>query len=98
MRLDSNFIKKILLTMVRYDDYLINSHTLMTMLDIKGKDMERKFMGHILVLGDEGLIESIYSKFPFGFVNSIDGNYSIVDTDYRLTSKGYKMAEVLQNN
>ena len=54
MRLDSNFIKKILLTMVRYDDYLINSHTLMTMLDIKGKDMERKFMGHILVLGDEG--------------------------------------------
>lgn len=98
MRLDSNFIKEILLTMVKYDDYLINSHTLMSILDIKGKEAERKFMGHILVLGDEGLIESIYSKFPFGFVNSVEGSYSIVDTGYRLTSKGYKMAEVLQNN
>ncbi len=98
MRLDSNFIKEIILAMVKDDDYLINSHVLMAKLNIKGKDMERKFMGHILVLGDEGLIESIYSKFPFGFVNSVDGNYSIVDTGYRLTSKGYKMAEVLQNN
>lgn len=97
MRLDSTFVKKILVTMVKYDDYLINSHTLMSLLDVQGKELERKFMGHILVMGDEGLIESIYSKFPFGFVNSVDGNYSIIDTGYRLTSKGYKVAEVLQN-
>ena len=98
MRLDSAFVKEILVTMVKYDDYLINSHTLMQLLNIKGKEMERKFMGHILILGDEGLIESIYSKFPFGFVNSVDGNYSIVDTGYRLTSKGFKMVEVHKLN
>jgi len=97
MRLDSSFIKKILVTMVKYEDYLINSHTLMSLLDVHDRELERKFMGHILVMGDEGLIESIYSKFPFGFVNSVDGNYSIVDTGYRLTSKGYKIAEALQN-
>ena len=98
MRLDSAFVKEILITMVKYDDYLINSHTLMSLLNVKGKEMERKFMGHILILGDEGLIESIYSKFPFGFVNSVDGNYSIVDTGYRLTSKGFKMVEVLMSS
>lgn len=96
MKLDSDFIKQILLTMEQETDYVTNSHTLMQKLKIKGKALERKFMGHILVLGDEGLIDSLSAKYPFGFVYCVDGQYSILDVGYRLTSKGYKMLDMLK--
>lgn len=97
MKLDSNFIAQILLTMENEKDYVINSHSLMQKLKIKGKDAERKFMGHILVLGDEGLIDSFSAKYPFGFVYCVGGEYSIMDVGYRLTAKGYEMLDVLSN-
>jgi hypothetical protein len=73
------------------EDYIINSHELMEKLDIKTRKAERKFMGHILILGDEKLIEAVGAKHPFGFVYAVEGAYSIVDTGYRLTSKGHEI-------
>lgn len=97
MRIDRNFVREICLVMQDEDDYVISSHTLMHKLGIKGRELERKFMGHILILGDKGLIESFYSKYPFGFVNCVGGEYSIVDVDYRLTAQGYEMIDLFKN-
>jgi hypothetical protein len=91
MKIDSEFIKQILITMEDNEDYIINSHELMEKLKIKSRKAERKFMGHILILGDEKLIEAINAKYPFGFVYAVEGAYSIADTGYRLTSKGHEI-------
>ncbi len=91
MKIDSKFVKQIVTTMIEETDYVISSHSLMKKLHIKGRDLERKFMGHILLLADEGLIESFSPKYPFGFVHCVGGEYSILDVNYRLTAKGYKL-------
>ena len=70
----------------------------MKKLGIKGRVLERKFMGHILILGDKGLIESFYTKYPFGFVNCVGGEYSIVDVDYRMTAQGYEMIDIFKHD
>lgn len=91
MKIDSKFVKQIINIMIDETDYVISSHALMKKLQIKGRALERKFMGHILLLADEGLIESFSPKYPFGFVHCVGGEYSILDVGYRLTSKGYKV-------
>ncbi len=98
MRIDRNFVREIFLAMQDYEDYVISSHTLMKKLGIKGRVLERKFMGHILILGDKGLIESFYTKYPFGFVNCVGGEYSIVDVDYRMTAQGYEMIDIFKHD
>lgn len=97
MRIDRNFVRDIFLAMQEEDDYVISSHALMNKLNIKGRELERKFMGHILILGDKGLVESFYSKYPFGFVNCVGGEYSIIDVDYRMTAQGYEMIDLFKN-
>ena len=91
MKIDSTFVKQIISAMIDEKDYVISSHALMKKLNVKGRDLERKFMGHILLLGDEGLVESFSPKYPFGFVHCVGGEYSILDVGYRLTAKGYKV-------
>lgn len=91
MKIDSDFVKQIVRIMIDETDYVTSSHALMKKLRIKGREAERKFMGHILLLADEGLIESLSPKYPFGFVNCVGGEYSILDVGYRLTAKGYKL-------
>lgn len=98
MRIDRNFVREIFLAMQDHEDYVISSHTLMKKLGIKGRALERKFMGHILILGDKGLIESFYTKYPFGFVNCVGGEYSIVDVDYRMTAQGYEMIDIFKHD
>ena len=98
MRIDRNFVREIFLAMQEHEDYVISSHTLMKKLGISGRDLERKFMGHILILGDKGLIESFYTKYPFGFVNCVGGEYSIIDVDYRLTAQGYEMIDIFKHD
>ncbi|MBQ8669139.1 DUF2513 domain-containing protein [bacterium] len=98
MRIDRNFVREIFLAMQDHEDYVISSHTLMKKLGIKGRVLERKFMGHILILGDKGLIESFYTKYPFGFVNCVGGEYSIVDVDYRMTAQGYEMIDIFKHD
>ena len=54
-------------------------------------------MGHILILADKDLIESFSSKYPFGFVYCVGGEYSIIDVGYRLTARGYELIDILKN-
>ena len=97
MRIDRNFVREIFLAMQDHEDYVISSHTLMQKLGVKGRALERKFMGHILILGDKGLIESFYTKYPFGFVQCVGGESSIVDADYRMTAQGYEMIDIFKH-
>lgn len=97
MKLDSDFIKEILTIIENEEDYVISSHTLMRELGIKTRAQERKFMGHILLLADNRLLESFPSKYPFGFVYCVGGEYSIVDVSYRLTARGYELIDILNN-
>ena len=98
MRIDRNFVREIFLAIQEHDDYVISSHTLMKKLGVSGREQERKFMGHILILGDKGLLESFYTKYPFGFVNCVGGEYSIIDVDYRLTAQGYEMIDIFKHD
>lgn len=98
MKIDTEFIKQILLTIENETDYVMSSHTLMRVLKIKTKEQERKFMGHILILADNKLLESFPSKYPFGFVYCVGGEYSIIDVGYRLTARGYELIDVIKND
>ena len=98
MRIDRNFVREIFLAIQEHDDYVISSHTLMKKLGVSGREQERKFMGHILILGDKGLIESFYTKYPYGFVNCVGGEYSIIDVDYRMTAQGYEMIDIFKHD
>lgn len=98
MKYDSEYTKKLLLLIENEPDYIISSHKLISKLRIKTKEQERKFMGHILLLADNKLLESLPSKYPFGFVYCVGGEYSILDVGYRLTARGYEMVDIYKNS
>lgn len=99
MKLDTAFARQILLTMENYPDYLISSLKLKDKLNITTKELERKFMGHILLLADANLIDYFpENKWPFGFVYGVDGEYSIIEVGYRLTARAYDMLDVCRND
>lgn len=98
MKLDYDFIKQILLTMEEYDKHEIENLELMKYLNIADEDVD-KFIGHILILGDNGLIETHHLKYPYGFVRiSSEDEYQIVSDKYRITAQGYEFLDVLKND
>jgi len=98
MKLDYDFIKKILLTMEEYEEHSIRAHILMKKLNINSKTGKDKFIGHILILGDNGAIDCDYAEHKYGLVYFINGNYDILNVNYRLTAKGYEFLEILKND
>ena len=98
MKLDSDFMRQILLLIENNEDYLMSSLALKKALSVKGRAAERKFMGHIMLLADNNVIESVNSKYPFGFVFGVDGEYSIIEASYRLTARGYELIDVIKND
>lgn len=96
MKQDTDLIKKILLLIESEQDYYMSSHKLMKMLGVKSKASERNFMGHISIMSDSSLLDYAPSKYPFGFVFGVDGEYSILDVGYRLTAKGYDFLDVIK--
>ncbi len=97
MKQDAELIKKILLLIENESDYVMSSHKLMKILGIKSKAAERNFMGQIFLMSDSKLIDSPSSKYPFGFVFGVDGEYTILDVGYRLTSRAYELLDVFKN-
>ena len=98
MKLDYDFIKQILLTMEDYDKHEIENFELMKRLDITN-DNEDKFIGHILILGDNGFIDSSNLKHPYGFARISRGDvYQIINDNYRITAHGYDFLDILKND
>lgn len=99
MKLDAVFARQILLTLENYPDYLMSSLKLKDAMEISTKEMERKFMGHILLLADAKLLDYFpENKWPFGFVYGVDGEYSIIEVGYRLTAGAYELMDVCRND
>ena len=98
MKLDYDFIKQILLTMEECEKHEIENLELMRLLNIT-KDDEDRFIGHILVLGDNNLITSANLNHPFGFARVSRGDiYQIINDKYRITAQGYDFLDVLKND
>lgn len=96
MKLDYDFIKKILLEMEDNEDFQISSHKLMKKLEIS-HDLERKFMGHIKLLGDRNFIESDSKNHSFGFKIKMS-QYLINNVNYRITAQGHEFLDMLKND
>ncbi len=98
MKLDYDFIKQILLTMEDYDKHEIENFELMKYLNVP-KENEDKFVGHILILGDNGFIDSNNLKHPYGFARMSRGDiYQIINDKYRITAQGYEFLDILKND
>ena len=95
MRLDYDYIKKILLTMENYNKHQIYSKELMGLLEIGEEDLD-KFIGHIKLLADNYFIFS--SCEDLGFKNGLNGNIVIGNPLYRITSQGYEFLDILRND
>ena len=97
MKLDYEFIKKILITMEEYNEYCIRAYELIKKLNISTDKEKDKFIGHILILGDNNLIDCDNKEYKFGLVYFLGGNYDILDTNYRITAQGYEFLDILKN-
>lgn len=96
MKLDYDFIKKILEVIVQNDSHLITNVQIAQLMSVDLKDNTQfdKFAGHIKLLGDNACIESKAENFGFG--GSLSGEYYF-ETNYRLTQRGYEFRDILNN-
>lgn len=78
------------------DDFQIQSFKLMKALGIT-HELERLYMGHIQVLGDNHLIECDDKKHPYGFKIKTN-NYCINNANYRITARGYEFLDMLKQD
>lgn len=102
MKLDYDYIKKILLTMEDYENHQIDSYILMQMLGIRNENNQiddallDKFIGHLKLLADNQFIVS--SSSTLGFRTGMDGSTIMANALYRITSRGYEFLDVLKND
>lgn len=96
MKLDYDFLKKILETMEQEDSHLIPNTALAAAV---GVDLEKekqfdKFAGHIKILADERHIDC--KNEDLGFPKRLRmGNFQTVE--YRMTERGYELLDMLKN-
>lgn len=98
MKLDYEYIKKLLKIIEEYPKHEINCEDLLVKLEINidtDEDAMDKFLGHIKILGDDFFIES--SGTEYGFEMTLAGRKQ-GEASYRLTSKGYEFLDVLKND
>lgn len=98
MKLDYEYIKKLLRIMEEYPKHQIKCDILLKELsidiDVDEEELD-KFLGHIKILGDDFLIES--TALEYGFEMTHAGRKR-GEASYRLTSKGYEFLDVLKND
>lgn len=101
MKLDYEYIKKILTIMENYPKHEIESHEFwkLTGLTQDGKTYDDeildKFIGHMKLIADDYLIESSLENFGIEFNR---GNLFTSTAHYRITSRGYEFLDVLKND
>lgn len=98
MKLDYEYLKKILTTMEEQEDYYIYASKLMkNIYGMKNHlDIEPKFVGHIKVLFDIGCIEAEEGRGT-GFTLLPNEGFMFADLPYRMTAKGYEFLDMLKN-
>ncbi len=100
MKLDYKFIKEILLTVEEYNNCAIENFLLIKKLNITNEILEKKFVAHILVMTDLGLIKSTNPNehVPMGLLINHDESIDIRNSCYRLTAQGYEFLDALKKD
>lgn len=100
MKLDYKFIKEILLTMEEYDNCAMENFSLIKKMNITNEILEKKFVAHILVMTDLGLIKSTNHRehVPMGLLINHDESIDIRNSCYRLTAQGYEFLDALKKD
>ena len=100
MKLNYKFIKEILLTMEEYNNCAIENFALIKRLNITNEILEKKFVAHILVMTDLGLIKSTnpHEHVPMGLLITYDESIDIRSSCYRLTAQGYEFLDALKKD
>lgn len=94
MKLDYDYLKKILIRMEECPRHRISSGELLKDPEIAKDDLD-KFAGHIHILFDFGCIDCPNEEL--GFQYPLSGRIVCVSAPYRLTAKGYEFLDMLKN-
>ena len=95
MKLDYNYLKKILIIMEENSEHEIRSFDLFRKL-LGTEDIDDKTLGHLRVLNDFGCIDSQADNL--GIKECLNGQIMQGNTLYRLTSRGYEFLDILKND
>lgn len=98
MKLDYNYLKKILITMEEYPEHQIYFYDLIKMVSGKGiYEVDDKTIGHIRILYDNECFDTL-KKGQIGISYNFNKMFIPVNTLYRLTAKGYEFLDLLRND
>jgi len=94
MRIDFQYIKDFLDVVLDHDhpDFKINQEGIKPLWDGDDKERINKFVFHMEILEDQGLIESSTSSPGVGFTRMGDGGFSVSIKPLRLTAQGHQFA------
>lgn len=94
MKLDYNYLKKILIIMEENSKHEIKSFDLFKKL-LGTEIIDDKTLGHLRILNDFGCIYSQADNL--GIKECLNGQIIQGNTLYRLTSRGYEFLDMLKN-
>lgn len=98
MKLDYNYLKKILITMEEYPEHQIYFYDLVKKLSNKENvEVDDKTIGHIKILYDNNCFETL-KPGCLGISYGVNGHIILNNTLYRLTAKGYEFLDLLRND
>ena len=101
MKIDLDYIKKLLNILNDCDDDRVELNYLYTTLQIssnfESRPLEKKLRHHLFLLYEAGFIEATTNSL--GFKETVNGNIlTIGNTRYWLTMKGYQLLESINND
>jgi hypothetical protein len=98
MKIDYKFLKEILSIMEENELHLTDNIEIIEKLGLnyKIKSDFDKFIGHILILGDNFCIEC--DDEDYGFKGGLGGKYFLGTVPYRLTAQGYEFLTMLKQD
>ena len=98
MKLDYNYLKKILVTMEEYPEHQIPFYDLIKKLSGReNAEVDDKTIGHIKILYDNKCFDTL-KPGCLGISYGANGHLLLNDTLYRLTAKGYEFLDLLRND
>lgn len=98
MKLDYDYLKKILITMEENPEHQIYFYDLVQKVSGKGiYDVDDKTIGHIRILYDNKCFDTL-KKGQIGISYNLNKVLVTTNTLYRLTAKGYEFLDLLRND
>ena len=99
MKLDYNYLKKILVIMEEHPEHQIQLNDLAekALENQQDNKFNDKFIGHIKILYDNGCFDTL-KPGDLGILLTNSGIICNVNMEYRLTARGYEFLDILRND